>query len=139
LLVVQGFLHSHDSGSLRLTLRKNAAGEARLQVDPQPSKRALWGSIKAGLKLVANAFSLGGLPVVPAIQFAEPGRSYHSGGTFPMRKNPGKFETDILGQPTGLERVHLLDASVFPSIPATTITLTVMANAHRIATQVAAL
>jgi len=33
--------------------------------------------------------------------------------------------------------VHLLDASVFPSIPATTITLTVMANAHRIATQAA--
>jgi hypothetical protein len=139
LLVVQGFLHSRDSGTLRLMLRKNAAGEARLQVDAQPSSHARWASIKAGLKLMANAFSLRGMPVVPAIQFAEPGRSYHSGGTFPMRAQPGKFETDILGQPTGLARVHLLDASVFPSIPATTITLTVMANAHRIATQVAAL
>jgi choline dehydrogenase-like flavoprotein len=71
------------------------------------------------------------------MQFAEPGRSYHSGGTFPMRTRPGKFETDVLGQPTGLERVHLVDASVFPSIPATTITLTVMANAHRIASEAA--
>jgi choline dehydrogenase-like flavoprotein len=118
-------------------LRKDAVGRPKLHVEPEPSKRAWWASIKAGLKLMANARSLGGAPVVPAMQFAEPGRSYHSGGTFPMRAKPGKFETDTLGQPTGLERVHLLDASVFPSIPATTITLTVMANAHRIATQAA--
>jgi hypothetical protein len=137
LLVVQGFLHSHDSGRLRLVLRRNEAGQPRLEVEPQPSTRAWWGSLKAGLKLVANAFLLGGAPVVPAMQFAEPGRSYHSGGTFPMRARPGKFETDALGQPTGLERVHLVDASVFPSIPATTITLTVMANAHRIASEAA--
>jgi hypothetical protein len=32
-----------------------------------------------------------------------------------------------------LRRVHLVDASVLPSVPATTITLGVMANAHRIA------
>jgi len=137
LLVVQGFLHSRDSGRLRLLLRQNSDGRPRLQVEAQPSARAWWASVKAGLKLAANAGSLGGAPVVPALQFAEPGRSYHSGGTFPMRAKPGKFETDILGQPTGLERVHLVDASVFPSIPATTITLTVMANAHRIASQVA--
>jgi choline dehydrogenase-like flavoprotein len=80
---------------------------------------------------------LGGLPVVPAMQFAEPGRSYHSGGTFPMRRSPGRLETDVLGQLPGLPGVHFVDASVFPSIPATTITLTVMANAHRIATQAA--
>jgi hypothetical protein len=139
LLVVQGFLHSRDSGRLRLSLRQTAGGRPRLHVETQPSGRAWWKSIKAGLKLVANARLLGGAPVVPAIQFAEPGRSYHSGGTFPMRARPRKFETDVLGQPVGLDRVHLVDASVFPSVPATTITLTVMANAHRIATQVAAL
>ena len=139
LLVVQGFLHSDDSGRLQVTLRRNAEGQPRLHVEPQPSRNAWWASIRAGLKLAANVRLLGGAPVVPAMQFAEPGRSYHSGGTFPMRARPGKFETDILGQPTGLERVHLLDASVFPSIPATTITLTVMANAHRIATEAAKL
>ncbi|MEI9892868.1 MAG: GMC oxidoreductase [Chthoniobacter sp.] len=139
LLVVQGFMHSRDSGRLRITLRRHATGRPQLQVEPQASRSAWWKSVRAGLKLAANGRLLGGAPVVPALQFAEPGRSYHSGGTFPMRAQPGKRETDILGQPTGLERVHLLDASVFPSIPATTITLTVMANAHRIATQVAAL
>jgi len=72
------------------------------------------------------------------MQFAEPGRSYHSGGTFPMRRAPGRLETDTLGQLPGLPAVHFIDASIFPSIPATTITLTVMANAHRIATQAGA-
>jgi choline dehydrogenase-like flavoprotein len=139
LLVVQGFLHSRDSGRLRITLRRDAEGKPRLHAEPQPSRSAWWASIRAGLKLAAHARLLGGAPVVPAMQFAEPGRSYHSGGTFPMRSRPGKFETDVLGQPTGLPRVHLLDASVFPSIPATTITLTVMANAHRIAMEAAKL
>jgi choline dehydrogenase-like flavoprotein len=50
-----------------------------------------------------------------------------------MRENPQVLETDVLGRPAGLRRVHLVDASVFPSIPATTITFSAMANAHRIA------
>jgi choline dehydrogenase-like flavoprotein len=39
----------------------------------------------------------------------------------------------VLGRPAGWRRIHLVDASVFPTIPATTITYTAMANAHRIA------
>ena len=136
LLVIQGFLHSDDSARIRIELRKPAeGGSPLLNVQPAPSKRSYWKSIQVGMKLAANGFALGGLPVIPAIQFAEPGRSYHSGGTFPMSKTPGRFETDLLGRLPGLDRVHLVDASVFPSIPATTITLTVMANAHRIAHQ----
>ena len=53
-----------------------------------------------------------------------------------MRSNPGAFEADLLGRPSGFSNVHLVDASVFPSLPATTITLSVMANAHRIGTTV---
>ncbi len=135
LLVIQGFIHSADSGRMSVVLRRGAQGEPLIHIEPKPSRRALFVSLKAGIKLMANALSLRGMPVVPAIQFAEPGRSYHSGGTFPMRAKPGRFETDTLGAIPGLDRVHLVDASVFPSIPATTITLSVMANAHRIATQ----
>jgi choline dehydrogenase-like flavoprotein len=36
-----------------------------------------------------------------------------------------------------MDRVHLVDASVLPSIPATSITFSVMANAHRIASTAA--
>jgi choline dehydrogenase-like flavoprotein len=55
-----------------------------------------------------------------------------------MRAHPGPFEVDVLGRPHGFTRVHVVDASVFPSLPATTITLSVMANAHRIASAASA-
>jgi choline dehydrogenase-like flavoprotein len=136
LLVLQCFLHSDESSRLRLRLGRDASGRPKLEVKGVVERGVYWRSIKAGLKLAGNGLKLGGVPVVPAMQFAEPGRSYHSGGTFPMRGSPGRLETDVLGQLPGLPRVHFVDASVLPSIPATTITLTVMANAHRIATQV---
>ena len=63
------------------------------------------------------------------------GRGFHTGGTFPRRERPEGMETDLLGRPAGFERVSAVDATVLPSIPATTITLTVMANAHRIASE----
>jgi choline dehydrogenase-like flavoprotein len=135
LLVLQCFLHSDDSSRLSLCLKRDSRGRPKLEVKGVVERAAYWSSIRAGLKLAANGLKLGGLPVVPAMQFAEPGRSYHSGGTFPMCQSPGRLETDALGQLPGLPGVHFVDASVLPSIPATTITLTVMANAHRIATQ----
>jgi hypothetical protein len=135
LLVVQGFLHSADSGRLTVVLRRNEQGQPLIHVDAQSRMHSLFVSLKAGVKLMANAAALRGMPIVPAIQFAEPGRSYHTGGTFPMRAAPGRLETNALGTVPGLDRVHLVDASVFPSVPATTITFTVMANAHRIAAQ----
>jgi choline dehydrogenase-like flavoprotein len=135
LLVLQCFLHSDDSSRLTLRLHRDANGRPKLEVKGLVERGAYWSSLKAGLKLAANGLKLGGLPVVPAMQFAEPGRSYHSGGAFPMRRSPGRLETDVLGQLPGLPRVHFIDASIFPSIPATTITLTVMANAHRIAAE----
>jgi choline dehydrogenase-like flavoprotein len=42
------------------------------------------------------------------------------------------FSSDLMGRPAGLKRVHLVDASTFPTIPATTITYTIMANSDRI-------
>jgi choline dehydrogenase-like flavoprotein len=135
LLVLQCFLHSDESSRLTLRLTRDPQGRPKLDVQGVPARGPYWSAVKAGLKLAANALKLRGLPVVPAMQFAEPGRSYHSGGTFPMRESPGRLETDLLGQLPSLPGVHFVDATVFPSIPATTITLTVMANAHRIATQ----
>jgi choline dehydrogenase-like flavoprotein len=66
------------------------------------------------------------------LQIAKPGRGFHCGGSLPMRAQPGDFETDTLGRVRGWSRVHVVDASVLPAVPATTITFSVMANAHRI-------
>ena len=49
-----------------------------------------------------------------------------------MRESPGQWQTDVYGRPGGRGRMFVVDAAVFPSLPATTIALTIMANAHRI-------
>ena len=75
-------------------------------------------------------------PAVPALTFAAHGKSYHFGGTFPHHKRAtGRFTSDSLGRVAPWTRIHLIDASVFPSIAATTFTLTIMANAHRITSE----
>jgi choline dehydrogenase-like flavoprotein len=63
--------------------------------------------------------------------------SNHFGCTFPMRTNPhNPTDTDEFGRPFGWKRVHLVDTSIMTSIPATTIGLLAMGNAHRIASMV---
>jgi choline dehydrogenase-like flavoprotein len=41
----------------------------------------------------------------------------------------------VLGRIGDFRNVHLIDGSVLPSVPSTTFTLTVMANAHRIVSE----
>jgi choline dehydrogenase-like flavoprotein len=102
-----------------------------LQAAPEPDPRP---AIRRILReLTGQARALGGLPLAPMLQIAEPGRGFHNGGSFPMRAEPGDLETDSLGRLRGWRHIHLVDASVLPSIPATTITFSAMANAHRIA------
>ena len=75
-------------------------------------------------------------PAVPAVKIAGTAKSYHWGGSFPHALEPGRgLGSDRLGRVAPWQRIHLVDASVFPSVPATTFTLTVMANAHRIASE----
>jgi choline dehydrogenase-like flavoprotein len=55
-----------------------------------------------------------------------------------MAAHPKGIQSDLLGRPAGLERLHVVDASVLPNIASSTITLSIMANAHRIAAEFAA-
>ena len=135
LMIAQGFIHSHDSGGVELVLKKDDTGKTHLAATAQPSTHALATVLRVGWMLVKNALRLRTLPLLPGLQFPKPGSGYHSGGTFPMRENPGQLESDILGRLPAWDRIHLVDSSVFPSIPATSITMSIMANAHRIATQ----
>tara|TARA_B100001013_G_scaffold181209_1_gene109024 strand:- start:234 stop:398 length:165 start_codon:yes stop_codon:yes gene_type:complete len=52
-----------------------------------------------------------------------------------QKKKTKNLSTDLLGRPKNFKRIHCIDASVLPSIPATTITLSVMANAYRIVSE----
>jgi hypothetical protein len=125
---------------MNLTLKRtgtNGGDCLHVTMQPNPQGRRV---VKRVLReMLRQTRRLGGVAVLPMLQLAEPGRSFHSGGSFPMREKPGAFESDCLGRPHGWTRVHAVDATVLPSVPATTITFSVMANAHRIGWETAAL
>ena len=123
LILFQGYLHSASSPSLQLTLTREG-----LKLTGESGQRL--SGVVGGIMKKLRPF---GLPFSPKIGM--PGEGFHAGGSLPMRQTPGPFETDVWGRPSGFERVHIVDASVMPSIPATTITYTAMANAHRIAAE----
>ena len=133
LLLMRGFIHSAESSRILATLRKNPAdGKDTLLLQAEANPVAKTVVRRVVRKLLGQARRLGALPLPILLQIGKPGRSFHAGGSFPMRSSAGAFETDTSGRPAGWRRVHAVDATVLPSIPATTITLTVMANAHRI-------
>ena len=134
LLLMQGYLHSDESPTISLSLTRTEGARYAVQTvaDPQSSAKAL--VRRTIFRLIRHANILGGIPAVPLVKVEHPGRGFHFGGTFPMReRRANRFETNIWGQLEEMPNVHIVDASVFPSIPPTTITLPMMANAYRIA------
>jgi choline dehydrogenase-like flavoprotein len=131
LMVVQGYLHSKDSSAISVRLEGRAVGdELVLEAIINPQAKTHVRGISR--KLFKCSKYLHTIPLLPLLQIGKPGEGSHVGGTFPMRHTPSELETDIFGRLTGMRKIHIVDASVFPSIPSTTITLSVMANAHRI-------
>lgn len=139
LLIAQGFIHSSESGHINLTLRTGPDGKTHLDCTTSRSPEVFMTALRVGAKLTAHAKKLRAIPLLPGLKFPNPGSGYHSGGSFPMSATPGEFQTDLLGRLPGHPHVHIVDSSVLPSIAATSVTFTVMANAHRIATAAAAL
>jgi choline dehydrogenase-like flavoprotein len=130
MVVIQGFLHSEDSPGL--TVESSAEGGIRVVGDDVgPAAVRVKRLVR---RLTANARLLGMVPLPGLVQVGRPGKGNHLGGSLPMRREPGELETDTLGRLRGWKRVHVVDAAVFPSFPATTVTISIMANAHRIAT-----
>lgn len=124
LMVVQGFLHSDVSGSL--VARRMDSG---LSLEGSKSE----GDDKRLARvLLRHSSRLGLFPLLPLVEYGLPGQGFHSGGSFPMSEDPGETESDVLGRP-GYENIHVVDSTVLPGIAGTTITLTEMANAYRIA------
>lgn len=128
LLLIQGYLHSDLSPTIGLTLARD--GTLSLAVGPNTKTRPALAALRR--RLWRERRAMRAFPMSPAMRVGKPGRGFHTGGTFPMRSHPRRLETDTAGRPHGFSRLHLVDASVFPTLPATTITLSVMANAHRI-------
>ena len=135
IVMAQGYLPSHLSGSASLRLD----GQGRLDISPHRSGKTP-DALRAVWQRLGRVGRLAGLlPLTFLARQAEIGRGYHSGGTLPMSLAPSRMQTDLLGRVPGASRVHVVDASVWPDIPSGPVTLTAMANAHRIAAQAARL
>ncbi|MGA3283149.1 MAG: hypothetical protein ABSD57_01650 [Verrucomicrobiota bacterium] len=137
MVIVQGYLHSDESRTIEMTLKRDGARDClHLNALPNPDTRR---TVKRVVReMLRQSRRLGGIVLPPMLHMGRPGRGFHCGGSFPMRENPQPFESDCLGRPHGWTRVHAVDATVFPSVPATAITFSVMANAHRIGWETAA-
>jgi choline dehydrogenase-like flavoprotein len=130
LIVAQIFLHSDHSAKVSLRLEPNGHLVANVIENAETST-----VLKRAGDAIGRGLRAAGLhPLSFALRSNPVGSSFHAGSTVPMAKDPDEAQSDVLGRPHGLSRVHIVDASVLPSIPATTITLSVMANAHRIGT-----
>jgi len=138
LMAIQGYLHSAEAGGIELT-SVFAPGGGHLELRARCGLTMRRTIRRAVAKLAANSRKIGAMPLWPLMRFGIPGEGNHIGGIFPMRLNPRDFESDALGRLAGLPRVHIVDASVLTNLSATTLTYTMMANAHRIATAAAKL
>lgn len=132
LALVKGYLHSEESAAIRGTLESKGDGDVlRLSAVRNPRTAHIVRRVASLLR--QHGSRLAAWPIPFAGRTGLPGSSAHVGGSFPMRRTPSDLESDVLGRPAGMRRLHVVDASVFPTMPAPSPTLTVMANARRIA------
>jgi len=134
-----GYLPSSESPRLRIRLNAPTSDSQRAPLvitrdDMSPDPRRLLRTVARRLLAFAPLLDL--WPVLPRLQLSAPGKSYHWGGTFPhATSGSSDLTTDRLGRLPAWRRIHLVDAAVIPGFASTSFTLTVMANAHRIATE----
>jgi choline dehydrogenase-like flavoprotein len=137
LSVVLGYLPSWRSPRLLVRVQRAASRERMPEMrisreNPPPGRNQMMRTVLTRLARSSRVLDL--YPMLPMLQLAAGGKSYHFGGSFPHTANGSTtLGSDRLGRVGPWRRVHLVDASVFPNVPAMTFTLTVMANAHRIA------
>ena len=135
-----GYLPGWGSPRVKVVARRSGGDGERLpdlEVDREAEARVGWPpmlrQLVRGMVKVAPALDL--WPVVPMISLSGAAKSYHFGASFPHERGRTETTTDRTGRLGAWDNIHLVDASVFPNVPATTFTLTIMANAHRIATE----
>ena len=124
------FLHSDESHRIASSVGREDR-TAALEAALNPATPATLDRLQRAL--LRSLGPIGLIPLTPLAERALPGGGFHSGGSVPMRLRPRAGEADTLGRPLPARRIHVVDSSCFPSIPSGTVTLTAMANAHRIA------
>ncbi len=136
MMVVMAYLPGQLSGRIAVRVKPPSPSDRGLppaSFTGEPNARTQAAARRIGRKLMAHRRELGVWPALPLMEVPEPGFSNHLGGCLPMRAAPGPGETDRLGRPFGLTRVHVVDSASFSALPSEHLTYSIMANAMRIA------
>ncbi len=131
LMVGMAYLHSNDSGSLWLKVYSKKGRLGNISGELSRSGDRVFQEFIGILR--KNRQLLGGAPMRSIFHRNQPGSSQHFGGSIPMSSKPNRYQTDIVGRPFGCSHVHLVDSTIFPTIPAVPLTFSMMANSARIA------
>jgi choline dehydrogenase-like flavoprotein len=133
LLVGFGYLHSNASSTIWITRAEGDRGKLTLEGKMNPDIE------RVGRAVVQKLFKIReytrAVPIPRQLRFDEPGGGHRTGGCFPMSSSPQGVQTDSWGQIRDMKGLHIVDASVLPSLPAGPTAFTAMANAHRIASE----
>jgi choline dehydrogenase-like flavoprotein len=136
MMIVMGYLPAQLSGSIQIFVHPSKSDGLPIASCAGLSNPRTETAVRAIAKLLlTHARDFGWLPTLPFVEVPEPGMSAHLAGCLPMKGAPSIGETDKLGRPCGLRRVHVVDAACFPDLPSEHLTYTIMANAARIARQ----
>lgn len=138
LVIANSNLHSDHANAYFLSVRRERANGIDMLISEREENINTNIAIKKAInKLSSVCREFGCYTLTPYIQDSIKSGGFHVGGSLPMRHKPEKeTDTNLLGNPKGWKRIHVVDSSVFPSLPGTTIGLLAMANAARIVSEV---
>lgn len=92
---------------------------------------------RAQRKLRKSFRKLGALLLPMSFKVGRPGSDIHYAASLPMSAEPVLGQTDQYGELVGAAGIHIVDGASLSFLPAKSHTLTIMANADRIASHVA--
>ncbi len=107
-----------------------------MSLSPDRSLRAAMGHTTRGQieRELIKAFLPSGFVGHPALcQYPAAGNSFHYAGMLPMTQQPSRFQCSPAGELGGDARIIAADAASFTELPSKNLTLTIMANAMRVA------
>jgi hypothetical protein len=89
-------------------------------------------------RMLRNSFwKMGALLMPTSFKVGGPGSDIHYAASLPMRAKPTLGQTDQFGELAGASGIHVVDGASLSFQPAKSHTLTIMANADRIAKHIA--
>ena len=130
-VVGNAFLPGHLSSS---TAMLNNEGELIIQGGYKEQLPFLMGELESQIR--KNFSSLGALLLPKSFTVGSPGGDVHYAGTLPMSGSINNTnQTNALGELNGLHGLHIIDGAWLSTLTEKSHTLTIMANADRIARQ----